>query len=606
MCAHRKNSSKNDSRKEINLIYNFNKLGIMKKTGAQLAVFALEQIGVKKTYGIPGTHTTELYDEVNKSEQIQPILVTHEGGGSFMADATTRTSGGIGCLTIVPAAGTTHAMSGIGEAFLDGIAMMVISGGTRRDSGRYYQLHQIEQSEIVKAVTKAQFLIKNHSDIIPTIYKAYDIATGNEPGPVFIEIPVELQLFAAEVAEMPLYVSTKQNPKFSKEEITKAVNMLLAAKNPMLYVGWGSLNGFKFLQKIAEILAAPVATTLQGKSAFPNNHPLYTSASLGAASKPSGQWALKQHDAMLAVGVRFSEIATGSYGLENPKNLIHIDINKEVFNKNYKASQTIHADSGEALEAIWLEIKSRNFIAKQSFEEVGAKLSKMNEEYFNTWLKEKRSDIVSPGYFFKSLRSQMEDDAFMVTDDGTHTFLASELFPVYGQRKFVSPTDFNCMGYCVPASLAIKLNNPDKQVVGIVGDGAMLMTGLELVTASSYGIAPILFIFNDGELGQISQFQTVPLNRKTCTVLHKVNYEGIAIAAGVDFMRIDNDFQIDEVIAKAIALNKTEKAVLINVNIDYSQKTMLTKGVIKVNFMRFPLSEKLRFLGRAIKRHLVG
>lgn len=578
----------------------------MKKTGAQLAVFALEQIGVKHTYGIPGTHTTELYDEVNKSVQIQPILVTHEGGGSFMADATSRTSNGIGCLTIVPAAGTTHAMSGIGEAFLDGIAMLVISGGTRRDSGRYYQLHQIEQSEIVKAVTKAQFLILEHKDIIPTIYKAYDIATGNEPGPVFIEIPVELQLFAAEIAEMPIYKSTKQNPKFEKAEIKKVVDTLLAASNPMFYVGWGSLNGYEYIIKIAEKLAAPVATTLQGKSAFPNSHPLYTSASLGAASKPSGQWALKQHDAMLAVGVRFSEIATGSYGLDNPKNLIHIDINPEVFNKNYEAEQTILADSGEVLKAIWEEIESRNFTSKQSFEEVGSKLAKMNQDYFDTWLKGKRNDIVSPGYFFKALRAQMDDDAFMLTDDGTHTFLASELFPVNQARKFVSPTDFNCMGYCVPASLAIKLNNPDKQVVGIVGDGAMLMTGLELVTASSYGIAPILFIFNDGELGQISQFQSVPLNRKTCTVLHKVNYEGIAIAAGIDFMQIENDNQIEDVISKAIALNKTGKPVLINVNIDYSKKTMLTKGVIKVNFLRFPLSEKLRFFGRAVKRHIAG
>ena len=113
----------------------------------------------------------------------------------------------------------------------------------------------------------------------------------------------------------------------------------------------------------------------------------------------------------------------------------------------------------------------------------------------------------------------------MVTDDGKHTFLSSELFPVNHPRHFISPTDFNCMGYCVPASIAVKLNNPTKQVVGIVGDGAILMTGLELITAKSYGISPILFIFNDGELGQISQFQSVPLNRKTCTVLSEINFE---------------------------------------------------------------------------------
>ena len=122
----------------------------MKKTGAFLVVYALEQIGVKFTFGIPGVHNTEIYDALNKSKQIQPVLVTHEGGAAFMADGVSRTSDSIGTLVIVPAAGTTHAMSGIGEAFLDGIPMLVICGGTRRDSGRYYQLHQVGSGEIGK------------------------------------------------------------------------------------------------------------------------------------------------------------------------------------------------------------------------------------------------------------------------------------------------------------------------------------------------------------------------------------------------------------------------------------------------------------------------
>jgi len=120
----------------------------MKKSGAFLARYALEQVGVRFTFGIPGVHNTELYDELNKSEQIQPILVTHEGSGAFMADAVSRTTKSIGTLAIVPAAGTTHAMSGIGEAFLDGIPMLIISGGVRRDTGKQFQLHQVEQKKI--------------------------------------------------------------------------------------------------------------------------------------------------------------------------------------------------------------------------------------------------------------------------------------------------------------------------------------------------------------------------------------------------------------------------------------------------------------------------
>ena len=141
----------------------------MRKTGAQLAVFALEQLGVQFTFGIPGTHTTELYDAMNSSKQITPILVTHEGGGAFMADAMSRTSQSIGVLTIVPSAGLTHAMSGIGEAFLDGIPMLIISGGIHRTSGKSYQLHHFDQISLASNITKAQFLIEKHEDVIPII-----------------------------------------------------------------------------------------------------------------------------------------------------------------------------------------------------------------------------------------------------------------------------------------------------------------------------------------------------------------------------------------------------------------------------------------------------
>lgn len=577
----------------------------MKRTGAQLLAHALEQLPVPFTFGIPGTHTTEIYDELNQSEHVRPILVAHEGGGSFMADAISRSGRGIGVLTIVPAAGTTHAMSGIGEAFVDGIPMLVITGGTRTDSGRHYQLHQVPQTDIISGLTKAQYLLDDHSTVIRTVYAAYEEAMSGCPGPVFLEMPVNTMMFAAEVDELPPYEPRDLKPTFDQEEVRRIADLLCTAEAPMLYVGWGSLGGQEYTVRIAEALGAPVAVTLQGKSAFPNSHPLFTSVGIGASSKPSGQWALKRHDALLAVGVRFSEISTGSYGLDQPKNLVHVDIDPNVFHKNYRAEIALEADAADFLEALWIEIDARNHQAPHRVE-VEETLQKMNRDYFDDWLTAPKSDIVSPGHFFRSLRAQLDDDAILVTDDGKHTFLASELFPVEHPRQFISPTDFNCMGYCVPAAIATKLANPQKQVAAIVGDGAMLMTGLELITAAAYEVAPILFIFNDGELGQISQFQQIPLNRKTCTVLSNVNFEGIALTAGIDYLTIDHDGEIEERIAEAIKRSGEGTAVLINVRIDYSKRTMLTKGVVKTNLGRFPLGEKLRFLGRAAKRHVFG
>lgn len=577
----------------------------MKQTGAQLAVYALEQIGVTFTYGMPGVHNIEIYDELDKSTQITPILITHENSATFMADAFSRTTGKIGVAVIVPAAGLTNGMSGIGEAFLDGIPSLIISGGVRRDSGRHYQLHQIDQGRILDGLIKKYHLVTRHEDIIPVIYEAYKTAMSGEPGPVFVEIPAELQLFQGEVSSLPKFENSMAPSPASDETIKSICDALLQAKTPALYLGWGAINAFDETQKLSDILALPVATTLQGLSAFPADHPMHTGVGFGPSAVPAAQNAFKHCDCLLAVGLRFGELATGSYGLTVPENLIHIDINPEVFNKNYPARITLAADAKQALQMILKELDARK-ISKINSSSIADRIKSDKSNYVNTWLNKKQNDRVSPGYFFKELRKSLARDAFVVVDDGTHTFLTAELMPIYQARHFISPTDFNCMGYCIPSAIATKLAHPDKQVVAIVGDGAFLMTGLELLTASTHGLGIIVFVFHDGELGQISQFQKVPLNRKTCTVLGNINFKGIADATHCHYITLDNDASIEAVLSEAIAVSQTNQPVLVDVRIDYSQKTMLTKGVLKVNLSRFPLKEKMRFIARAVKRHVLG
>ena len=576
----------------------------MKKTGAELAVYALEQIGVKYTFGIPGVHNIELYDELNNSKKIEPILVTHEGGASFMALGVSCTSNSIGTLMIVPAAGTTNAMSGIGEAFLDGIPMLIFSGGTRQDSGRHYQLHQLDQGNLVKEITKAFFRIKSHDEIIPTIYKAYEIATSGEPGPVFIEIPMEFQMFKGEVDQWISYVKSYQNPLFDKQKIQSAAALLFKSKTPGIYVGWGAADAVKYTKQIANILGAPVCTTLQGKASFPASHPLHTGFGFGPNSIPASQKAFKNCDAMLAVGVRFSEIATGSFGVTVPENLIHIDINKEVFDKNYSSKISIQADATEALKVL---AESLEELSKNKAKDSSALAKLIKEEkkkYLKEWVTKPLEDKVSPGFFFEALSELTDDETRFIVDDGKHTYLAAELLPVNRSRHFVSPTDFNCMGFCVPAAIGTKFMNPKSKVVGIVGDGGFLMTGMETLTASTYKKGVVYFVFHDGELGQISQFQKIPLKRKVATVIGDVNIKGIADATGASYFRMENDIEITQIIKKAFKEVEKDIPVIVDVNIDYSKKTMMTKGVIKVNLSRFSFKEKARFIGRAVKRHL--
>ncbi|MBE0423340.1 MAG: thiamine pyrophosphate-binding protein, partial [Lutibacter sp.] len=455
----------------------------------------------------------------------------------------------------------------------------------------------------VKEITKAYFKISSHNEIIPTIYKAYEIATSGEPGPVFIEIPLEVQMFMGEVGQWLPYAKIYQNPQVDLKKIEAAAALLSKAAHPGIYVGWGAANATEHLIKIADLLGAPVSTTLQGKASFPASHKLHTGFGFGPNSTPAGQKAFKNCDAMLAVGVRFSEIGTGSYGVTVPENLIHIDINPQVFDKNYPTKISIEGDAydtlkllADALEKIKQE-KDSSALAKMIKEE--------KEKYNKEWKEKPLSDKVSPGYFFESLSKHTNDDTFFVVDDGSHTYLAAELLPVNRSRHFVSPTDFNCMGFCVPAAIGVKFMNPNNKVVGIVGDGGFLMTCMEILTATTNKKGVVYFVFHDGELGQISQFQKIPFKRKTASIIGNVNIEGVAIACGASYFKMSNDAEIDKIMEQAFQESENDVPVIVDVIIDYSKKTYMTKGVVKVNLGRFSFSEKVRFISRAVKRHLL-
>lgn len=576
----------------------------MKKTAAWLVRYALEQLNVKFTFGIPGVHNTEIYDELDKSEVIEPVLVTHEGCGAFMADAVTRSSDGVGALVIVPAAGATHAASGIGEAFLDGIAMLVISGGVRTDSQFEYQLHDMDQHKMLEPITKKTFKVLRHEDVIPTLYQAYDIATQGEPGPVFIEIPVNLQLDLGSVSELPTY--QPQLPSLSKDvsaEIKQTAGLLLSAKSPGIFVGWGGVHASELLVEIAQLINAPVSTTLQGLSAFPGNHPLHTGMSFGPGAVPAATNAFLGCDCLLAIGTRFAEIATGSFGVTVPDNLIHIDINPKVFSANYPAKVAIEGDSELVLSLLLSELKLRQtkdlMVAGN---QLTTQIARDKQAYLEQWYAHDSGDKVNPARFFTALRKQINDDAFVIADDGNHTFLTAELMPCHQPTHFFSPTDFNCMGYATPAVVATKMANPDKQVIGIIGDGAFLMTHTELYTASARHVGAIFTVFSDGELSQISQAQQVPYNKKTCTVLPNLRLKGLVEASGCHYIRMDNNQDIDSAITQALALASDNQPVVLDINIDYSKQTRFTTGAMATNLKRMKLPTKVRMVSRALWR----
>jgi len=240
--------------------------------GAEAVVRALEDEGIPFTFGIPGTHNIELYDRLGESELVHAILVTDEQSASFMADGLWRASGRLGCVSVVPGAGLTHAMSGIAEAYLDHIPMLVLGCGIRRDTGHAFQLHDVDQLAMVAPVTKGVFRPGRGDEIYSTIRGACALARSGAPGPVMVEIPASLYMrpdHAPPGADPVVGPAARPAPSPTSDDVKAVANLLAHAHRPLLYLGAGAAAAGLDLVTLAELLESPVATTLQGKGVFP-------------------------------------------------------------------------------------------------------------------------------------------------------------------------------------------------------------------------------------------------------------------------------------------------------------------------------------------------
>jgi acetolactate synthase-1/2/3 large subunit len=308
---------------------------------------------------------------------------------------------------------------------------------------------------------------------------------------------------------------------------------------------------------------------------------------------------------MIAIGTRFSEIATGSFGASVPENLVHIDINPDVFNANHPAKVAIAGDAGVVLKQLLTELEAK-LPRRNPNEALRGQIRSDKAAYRESWYRHDAKDIVNPARFFDELRRQMPDNGIIVIDDGNHTFLTAELMPIHAPKSVILPTDFNCMGYAVPAAIGARLACPDRSVQAIVGDGAFMMTCMEILTAATNNLGVVYYVFNDGELAQIGQAQAIPYGRKPCTQLGRLNIEGVALATGAAYLPMNDNTEIAGVVGKANEIAAGGKPVIVGIRIDYSRKTAFTLGAMKTNFGRFPLNEKLRFLTRAAVRHVIG
>jgi acetolactate synthase-1/2/3 large subunit len=603
----------------------------MKRTGGDIVVRALEDEGIRFTFGIPGTHNIELYDALGESESVLPVLVTDEQSASFMADGLWRASGEMGCANLVPGAGLTHAMSGVAEAFLDQIPMLVLGCGIRRDSGRSYQLHDVDQAALAAPVTKAVFRPDDGAEAYGAIRAACAIARTAPFGPVFVEIPANLYLqrydvpsdpdgawqrgdldsprpLIVPVPDAPVRLDTPphvvQRAEGAREGAAAALPLLRAATRPLLYVGAGAEGAGELLVELAERLESPVASSFQGKGVFPESHPLWLWPGSGDFSPRFVREIAERCDMTLALGCRFSEVGTGSYGISLPGDLIHVDIDPDVPGRNYPAELAVTADVGAFVASLLEQAGSGRLN-----DEDQVLRGRLREGHSEVWAEmiegAPQSEGVTPALLFRELQKRLGPDAVFTMDSGNGTFLGMETLRLDRPGQFLAPIDYSCMGYSVPAAIGAALAAPGP-VAAMAGDGAFLMTGLELLTAAREGIGVMVFLLRDRELAQISQFQATAMNRKVSSDLAPYEARHLAAGMGVEALPMDSDLEMDEVLGKAKEIAASGRPVLVDVAIDYSRKTYFTRGVVKTNLLRLPLRDQMRMVGRAVVRKVTG
>lgn len=577
----------------------------MKLSGGALVVRALEDEGIRFAFGIPGTHNIELYDALAESTRVQPVLVTDEQSAGFMADAVWRTTGDLACANLVPGAGLTHALSGIAEAFMDCIPMLVLGCGIRRDLPRAYQLHDIDQLAIAAPITKGTFRPASGAEIYPVLRRACALARSGRPGPVMVEIPVEQYLFRHEVDPTTLSRPDVAGPAEPDPALVARAAALLTepGARPLLYLGLGAAGAGTDLVTLAERLGAPVATTIQGKGIFPERHPLFLWNVLGAAAPPFAREEGERATVGLAIGCRFGEVGTGSYGFTPPSPLIHVDIDAEALGRNYPAAVAIEADGAAFVRALLALLPPGR---SASGSEVTARIARGRERERTDRLSRRSKDRVTPSVFLEALQTRFGPHTIFTTDSGNGTFLAMEGLRLDLPGCFLAPVDYSCMGYAVPAGIAARMASPDRPVVALAGDGAFLMTGLELLTAVGHGVGVAVFVLRDRELAQIAQFQATAFNRKAQSALPDYDLRGLATGLGVAFLAIHDDAGIDRALEEAAATTAAHRPVLVEVAIDYGEKTWFTRGVVRSNLGRLPWPDRLRFIARAVSRRLSG
>jgi acetolactate synthase-1/2/3 large subunit len=494
-----------------------------KMSGAKALVESLKQQNAKVIFGIIGGAIMPVYDALYDSD-IRHILSRHEQCAAHAADGYARACGKPGLCMATSGPGATNLVTGIANAYMDSSPVIALTGqvSTHGNSSSYVigkdAFQEADIIGITTPITKFNYQVRSAAEIPKAVKMAFHIATTGRPGPVLIDLPKNVQIdtaemnFSDEIKLLGYKPVTDPHPV----QVKKAAEFLVKAERPVILAGGGvtSSNAFQELLELAELLLAPVATTLMGKGCFPENHPL-SLGHIGMHGNPAANKLILEADVLLAVGTRFADRSTGRLDTfcKDAKK-IHIDIDPAEIGKNVDVDVPIVADAKKALRAIYTVIAEK--IKKKEDSTWLRRVKEIKEQCLNN--ASANSTSLRPQILLKTLRQIIPEDAIVTTEVGQNQMWAALHYKVFKPRTYITSGGLGTMGFGFPAALGAKVACPDRVVVDIAGDGSFIMTEQELACSVEENIPVVVIILNNSVLGMVAQWQRLFYNRRYMAV----------------------------------------------------------------------------------------
>ena len=536
----------------------------MKYSGAEIIIKLLERQGIRQIAGIPGGANLPMYDALSRSRDIRHILARHEQGAGFIGQGQARVTGKPAVFFATSGPGATNAISAVADAKLDSIPIICITGQVAQTLIGTDAFQEIDTFGLSIPITKHSRMARSAKELLEIIPDAFRIAMSGRPGPVWIDVPKDVQMELIEFNSWPEIGTADETPVFRHEQIEEAAKMINAAKRPIVYIGGGAIHSAasKQVRLLIERLNAPAVMTLMGLGAFPVRHGL-SLGMLGMHAARFTNHALEECDCLIALGARFDDRATGKVAQFCPDaNIVHIDIDPCELNKLKNANVGITADLGEALDQLvpHIEVSSPNAW--------NDRIEQLKREYP---MEMPYIDDPLSGYGIISYVARMlEGETFITTDVGQHQMRVAQAFPFEKPRQLLTSGGLGTMGFGFPAAIGAALEKRDATVACFSGDGSLLMNIQELITAVEQDVNVKIILCNNNSLGLVHQQQDLFYKKRIFASRYHQSVDFAAIARGFKMEAHDLGNCMDPSVILAEALAKPGP-VLINVPIDVQQ-----------------------------------